>query len=184
MARIWFLVLIFSLILIKPTNADFVFTKSIKHNQFSATTLDFSQLKTTNESTADILFNIDSILPGGYQVNTLRIKNQGKSNLHYQIFSEKKSGDDNLCRNLDINLSKNNQTIYQGKLVDLSLVDSFNSEQNFIDWLVTLKLNPNYLGTQSVNCQFNLNILGFNQDLNQKSGFEYQRVISNYVSFN
>lgn len=184
MARIWFLVLIFSLILIKPTNADFVTTKSVKNNQFAATTLDFSQLKTTNESTVDTLFNIDNILPGGYQVNTLRVKNQGRSNLHYQLSFQKNSGDDNFCRNLEINLSKNNQVIYQGNLVDLNLIDSFNSEQSFSDWLITLKLNSNYLATQPVNCQFNLVILGFNQDINQKSGFEYQQVISNYVSSN
>jgi hypothetical protein len=67
----------FSLILIGPTNADFVFKKTIKNNQFSATTLDFSQLKTSNNSTVENLFNINGILPGGYQVNTLRIKNQG-----------------------------------------------------------------------------------------------------------
>lgn len=184
MIRIWFLVLMFSFILIKPTNADFVFTKSIKNNQFSATTLDFSQLKTTNDSIIQNLFTIDNILPDGYQVNTLRIKNQGQSNLTYNISFQKTSGDDNFCRNLQVNFSKNNQSFYQGNLVDLNLSNSFNPDQKFDDWLITLKLNQNYLNTQPSSCQFNFVILGFNQDINQKSGFEYQQTISNSVFFN
>ncbi len=184
MARIWFLVLIFSLILIKPTNADFVSTKSVKNNQFAATTLDFSQLKTTNESAVESLFNIDHLIPGGYQVTTLRIKNQGKSNLKYNLSFQKIAGDDNLCRHLKIDLSKSNQIFYQGNLVDLNLTDSFNSNQISNDWLITLKLDSDYLSTQSGFCQFNLVILGFNQDINQKSGFEYQQIISNNVSVN
>jgi len=184
MARIWFLVLIFSLILVKPTNADFVSRKSIKNNQFSATTLDFSKIKTTNESTVESLFDIDQLLPGGYQVNTLRIKNQGKSQLKYNLSFQKISGDDNFCRHLKINLSKNNQTFYQGDLVDLNFNDSFSKDSSFTDWLITLSLDKNYLSNQTLNCQFNLVILGFNQDINQKSGFEYQQVISNYISFN
>lgn len=184
MARIWFLVLMFSLILIKPTNADFVFTKSIKNNHFSATTLDFSQLKTTDNSSLEKLFDINGILPGGYQVNTLRIKNQGKSSLNYNISFQKTSGDDNFCRNLKINLSKNGQSLYQGDLVNLNLTSSFKSDQDFDDWLVTLTLNSDYLNSSPSFCQFNFLILGFNQDINQKSGFEYQRTINNMVSLN
>lgn len=184
MLRFLFLILVFSLMLIKPTNADFVSSKSIKNNQFSATTLDFSKLKTTNESTIETLFNIDQLLPGGYQVNTLRIKNQGKSELKYNISFQKKSGDDNFCRHLKINLSKNNQIFYQGDLVNLNLNDSFSKDLNFTDWLITLSLDKNYLSNQTLNCQFNLVILGFNQDINQKSGFEYQQIISNNISSN
>jgi len=184
MSRFLFLILVFSLMLIKPTNADFVSSQSIKNNQFSATTFDFSKLRTTNESTMETLFNIDQLLPGGYQVNTLRIKNQGKSELKYNISFQKQSGDDNFCRHLKINLSKDNQIFYQGDLVDLNLNDSFPKDLNFTDWLITLSLDKNYLSNQTSNCQFSLVILGFNQDINQKSGFEYQQILSNNISSN
>ncbi|MCW1949685.1 MAG: hypothetical protein KIH89_004580 [Candidatus Shapirobacteria bacterium] len=184
MLRFLFLILVFSLMLIKPTNADFVSRKSIQNNQFTATTLDFSRLKTTNESNLETLFNIDQLLPGGYQVNTLRIKNQGQSELKYNISFQKISGDDNFCRHLQINLSKNNQIFYQGYLVDLNLNDSFSKNLNFTDWLITLSLDQNYLSNQKSSCQFNLIILGFNQDINQKSGFEYQQIISNNIFSN
>lgn len=184
MYRILFLALMFSLIFIKPTNADFVFTKSINNNQFTATTLDFSQLKTANENILQTLFNIDNIIPGGYQVNTLRIKNQGKSQLNYQISFQKKAGNDNFCRSLQIEFWQNGKSFYQGSLVDLNLISSLNSPEDNQDWLVILRLDQNFLSNQIVNCQFDLKILGYNQDINQKSGFEYQSTISNFVSFN
>jgi len=171
----------FSLILIGPTNADFVFKKTIKNNQFSATTLDFSQLKTSNNSTVENLFNINGILPGGYQVNTLRIKNQGATNFSYSLTFEKVDGSDNFCKNLEINLIKNGQSQYDGYLVDLNLESNLNSDENFSDWLVYIKLKDNYISSKSEFCDFNLNIIGFN-DPNKKSGFKYKRLISNHIS--
>lgn len=176
-----FLLLMFSLILIGPTNADFVFKKTIKNNQFSATTLDFSQLKTSDNSTVESLFNINGILAGGYQVNTLRIKNQGATNFNYSLTFEKVDGDDNFCKNLEIDLIKNGQSQYNGSLVDLNLKNSLNADQSFSDWLVYIKLKDNYISSKLEFCDFNLNITGFN-DPNQKSGFKYKRLISNHIS--
>ena len=181
MLRLLFLLFMFSLILIGPTNADFVFKKIIKNNQFSATTLDFSQLKTSDNSTVESLFNINGILPGGYQVDTLRIKNQGATNFSYSLTFEKVDGDDNFCKNLEINLIKNGQSQYNGSLIDLNLKSILNADQSFSDWLVYVKLKDNYLSSKSEFCDFNLNIIGFN-DPDQKSGFKYKRLISNHIS--
>lgn len=182
MLRFLFLLLMFSLILISPTNADFIDKKTIKNNKFTATTLDFSQLKTTNNSTIENLFNIIGISPGGYQINTLRIKNQGETNLSYIIFFEKTNGDDGFCRQLEINLIKDGQSQYQGNLIDLTLTSFLNKDQSFSDWLIYLKLKDNYLSSKQEICDFNLNIKGFYNQQNLKSGFKYQRTISNHVS--
>jgi hypothetical protein len=184
MTRLLFLLFIFSLILISPTNADFVYKKTIKNNQFSATTLDFSQLKTTNNSDLENLFNIDGILAGGYQVNTLRIKNQGKTKFNYFLNFEKISGDDDFCRHLEISLIKEGQSQYNGYLIDLNINGSIEKDQSFDDWLIFLKLEDNYLSSQSKFCEFNLTITGFNNDINQKSGFKYKRSFRNIVSLN
>ena len=181
MLRLLFLLFMFSLTLIKTTNADFVFKKTIKNNQFFATTLDFSQLKTSNNSAVESLFNINGILAGGYQVDTLRIKNQGGTNFSYSLNFEKINGEDNFCKNLEINLIKNGQSQYNGSLVDLNLKSSLNSDQSFSDWLVYIKLKDNYVSSKSEFCDFNLNITGFN-DPDQKSGFKYNRLISNHIS--
>jgi hypothetical protein len=182
MLRFLFLIFIFSLILINPTNADFVDKKTVKNNKFSATTLNFSQLKTTDNSDAENLFNINGILPGGYQVNTLRVKNQGETNLNYSLTFEKISGDDNFCRQLEINLIKDGQSKYQGNLVDLNLDNILDKDQNFSDWLVYLKLKDNYLSSKSEVCDFYLNINGFSNNQNQTSGFKYKRIILNHIS--
>lgn len=183
MARLFFLLLIFSLVLIEPTNADFVYKKTIKDNQFSATTLDFSQLKTTNDSPVEKLFNINGILPGGYQVDTLRIKNQGETQFNYSLSFEKISGDDNFCKNLEIEFSKDSQSFYQGSLVDLNLNNSLTQDYLFLDWLIFLRLKDNYLSSQPNYCEFNLVITGFN-NLKPGSGFKYKRIIHNYISSN
>lgn len=183
MFRLLFLLFIFSLVLVGQTNADFVFKKTISNNKFTATTLDFSQLKTTNNSNIESLFNINGILAGGYQVNTLRIKNQGATQFNYSIVFQKKSGDDNFCQNLEINLIKDGQSKYNGSLVDLNLKDTLSNDQSFSDWLVYLRLKDNYLISKPESCSFDLVITGFN-DPYQKSGFEYKRLISNYVSSN
>lgn len=179
-----FLLFMFSLILITPTNADFVFKKTIKNNQLSATTLDFSQLKTTNNSSVDNLFVINGITAGGYQVSTLRIKNQGASKFNYSLTFEKINGDDNFCRQLEINLNKNSQSIYNGSLIDLNINSSIDGNQNFSDWLIYLKLKDNYLSSEPKFCEFNLIINGFNNDQNQKFGFKYKRSVRNLVTSN
>lgn len=181
MLRLLFLLFMLSLILVSPTNADFVFKKTIKNNQFSATTLDFSKLKTSNNSNVESLFNINGILAGGYQVDSLRIKNQGSAQFNYVLSFEKINGDDVFCQNLEINLIKDGQSQYNGLLVDLNLNSNLNSNQSFSDWLVYLKLKDNYLSSKPEFCDFNLVINSFN-DPNQKSGFKYKRLISNHVS--
>lgn len=184
MIRFLFLFFIFSLILIKPTNADFADQKIIKNNKLSATTLDFSQLKTTNNSSIENLFNISGILPGGYQVASLRLKNQGKISPVYLLNFQKKSGDDNFCRYLEINFIQDNQSVYQGPLVDLNFNFTPDSKQDFSDFLVFVKLDDKYLSSKAEFCDFNLNITSSNHDSNQKSGFKYQRNIFNNISSN
>ena len=184
MLSLLFLVFIFSLILITPTNADFVHKTTIKNNQMSVTTFDFSQLKTTNNSNVDNLFNIDGISSGGYQVNTLRLKNQGSTKLNYSVNFEKINGDDNFCRQLEISFIKDNQFQYNGPLVGLNLLSSIDTNQKFTDWLVYLKLKDNYLNNKPEFCEFNLVIDGFNLDPNQKSGFKYKKTIRSLVSSN
>ena len=182
MSRFLFLICVFSLMLVTTTNADFSDSKTIKNNKLTATTLDFSKLKTTDNSDIENLFNIQGILPSGYQVNTLRIKNEGGTNLNYFLTFEKINGDDNFCRQLEINLIKDGQSKYQGNLVDLKLDNLLDKGQNFSDWLIYIKLKDNYLSSNSVNCDFNLTINGFNNNSNQKSGFKYKKIIHNFIS--
>ncbi|HPT65823.1 MAG TPA: hypothetical protein PK257_00740 [Candidatus Woesebacteria bacterium] len=184
MLPVLFLIFVFSLILITPTNADFVYKTTIKNNQLSVSTFDFSQLKTTNNSSVDNLFNINGISPGGYQVNTLRLKNQGSTNFNYIINFEKINGDDNFCRQLEINFNKSGQSQYQGPITDLNVTSSIDKDQNFSDWLLYLKLKDNYLSSKPEFCEFNLVVNGSNVDLNQKSGFKYKRTIRNLVVSN
>ena len=183
MIRFLFLLFIFSLIIVNPTNADFNDKKVVKSNQFKATTLDFSQLKTTNDSPVETLFNISGISPGGYQVATLRLKNLGQLNPLYLINFSKTAGSDNFCRQLEINILKDNQSIYNGPLIDLNLKLDLNSQTNYSDFLVFIKLKDNYVSSENDYCDFNLIITGSSHsDSPQPSGFRYQKKILNHIS--
>ena len=101
-----------------------------------------------------------------------------------QLNFEKINGDDNFCRQLEINLIKDGQSKYKGNLVDLNLDNLLDKGQNFSDWLIYIKLKDNYLSSNSETCDFNININGFNNNQNQKSGFKYKRSIFNHISLN
>jgi hypothetical protein len=183
MSKFFFLAIIFSLILVDPTNADFVSTKTIKNNQLSATTFNFSNLNTINESNVETLFDINNIFSGGYAVNTLRIKNEGKTNLNYSISFKKESGDDNFCRNLKVEMTKIiDNTKYQNNLTDLNIKDKLDSRQEFVDWLIFLKLDQSFISTQPNECFFYFEIDGRSGDSDQY-GFKYHQKIFNKVIF-
>lgn len=182
MIRLLFLIFISSLMLVGYTNADFADKKTIKNNKLTATTFDFSQVKTTNSSNIENLFDINGISAGGYQVNTLRIKNEGQTNLNYSINFEKTGGDDNFCRQLEINLINDGQSKYQGNLIDLNLNGILDNTKKFSDWLVYVKLKDNYLSSNQESCDFKLNINGHNNNSNQESGFKYKRSLLNHIS--
>ena len=183
MSRLLFLVIIFSLILIDPTNADFLSSKSIKNNQFSAKTFDFSNLNTTNQSNIETLFNIENISPSGYSVNTLRIKNQGNTDVKYAISFKKESGNDNFCQALHISISQVNTDIKtESSLVDLDIKDEIKQNQNFTDWLIFLTLDNNFISNQPNECNFIFEINGQNSEFNQY-GFKYRQIVKNHVAF-
>ena len=183
MAKFFFLAIIFSLILVDPTNADFVSTKTIKNNQLSATTFNFSNLNTVNESNIETLFDIDNISPGGYAVDTLRIKNEGKTDLNYSISFKKESGEDNFCRNLKVEITKiSDYSKYQTNLVDLNLKNTLNQKQESVDWLILLKLDQDFVSNQPNECTFYFEINGRSSDSDQ-IGFKYHQKIFNRVIF-
>jgi len=182
MIRILFLFFIFCLTLVRSTNADFNDKKIIKSNQLTASTLDFSKEKTTDNTDINNLFNINGIIAGGYQVSTLRIKNQGEIEPFYLINFSKTNGDDNFCRQLEIEFYKNNQSIYNSDLIDLNLTLESQKNAEFIDLLVIVKLKNNFVSNKTNFCDFNMDIKASNSSNSSLSGFEYQTKISNHIS--
>jgi hypothetical protein len=172
----------FSLLLTDVTDADLIDKKNISQNQFSASTLDFANTNTINNQKQDLLFNINGIDPGGFSVNSFRIKNTGQSNLKYQINFQFNHGDIDFCQSLELKLMQNNQIKYQGKLTELKLeMSNINSvDQN--DWVAFVSLSSSDNSLKDKICNFNLNIYGWQPNQPQNLGFNYQQSFTNNIS--
>jgi hypothetical protein len=171
------------LLLTDVTDADLIDKKNISKNQFQATTLDFTKTNTVNNQHQDVLFNIDKIIPGGFSVNTFRLKNSGQILFKYQInFEIGNSSNYDFCKNLDIKLIQNNQVKYQGSLVNLNLEIPGINNIGQDDWVFFVSFNSSTNSLQNQNCDFNLNIYGWQPNQGKNAGFNYQQSLFNHIS--
>ena len=139
----------------KVTAADMSTTKRVAKNEWSATTLAFSNRDTANDQNTNVLFNVSGLKPGGYQVRTVRVKNDGAMKFGYSLKTEMTGGDENLCNNLEIKILENWQTKFDGAMKNLNLggqVENAGSE----DWIISLGLTNNDPSLSGKTCGFNL----------------------------
>lgn len=172
----------FGLTLTKSTDADFIDKKTVINNKMSATTLNFVNTDTATNVPITNLFNINGIIPGGFQVNAVRLKNEGQSNLYNKITTEMVGGDTNFCQSLDIELNYGDQSTFKGKLVNLSNEAPVLNPNTQSDCVIFIRFNKNDLSLQNKSCQFNFVFNGYNKTASQLSGLKYKKVISSNVT--
>lgn len=161
-----------------PTNADLFIKKTVTKNSIAASTLDFSNRDTATNQYASTLFSVTGLLPGGYKVESLRLKKEGKMNFNYWLSVEKINGDQNLFDNLKIKILKNWIVKYEGKLSDLNVnIDLDNSETD--DWIIVIGLDNNDSGLVEKDVQFNLNIKTNNEE--NPHGFYVRKTLENHI---
>lgn len=95
------------------TDADIFAERTVRGNAFTATTLDFSQRHSANNSQLNLMFNTQGYLPEGFDLRGLRIKKEGKMDFRYRIKTVIKNGDTNFCNSLSLQLIQNWQAKYQ-----------------------------------------------------------------------
>lgn len=182
LSKIVFLLFSFSLILTNTTDADFIDKKTVLDNKMSATTLDFTNTDTATNAPINTLFNINGIVPGGFQVDAVRLRNEGQSNLYNKITTEIVGGDMNFCQSLDIELNYDEQSNFKGKLIELSNEAPALNPNTQSDWVVFIRFNKNDINLKNKSCQFNLVFNGYNKTALQLSGLKYKKVISSNVT--
>lgn len=174
------LVLCIGLILVYSqfTDADFIVRKYLRDNIFRATTLDFSNRQTANEFPTSTLFNITGLIPGGFEISSIRVKKEGEQHFNYQIHPEITQSS-LLCEQLEIAvLTKDLVSLYSGSLINLSLHSSVS--QDYDDLIIMVMLN-NDVG-KNKRCDFNLVIETQNQDGQIKQGLWDEEILSNFIS--
>jgi hypothetical protein len=180
--KIIFLTFSIALIFTGVTEADFIDKKFITNNKIAATTLDFNEIDTATNGPMAKLFDINGIVPGGFRVNSIRLKNEGQSNLYNKITSEIIDGDKDFCQSLEIELNYDDQSSFKGKLMDLSFETPALNPNTQSDWVVFIKFNKNDLNLQKKSCQFNLIFNGYNKTSNGLSGLKYIKKTNNNIT--
>jgi len=164
----------------KLTDADLTDQENVPENGFFATTLDFVNQNTANNTPKSLLFSISGLVPGGFQVETVRIFRKGQLGFAYQVTPENFAGDMILCQALEIMVLNNWQTQFEGKLTDLSYQGEIANDQVKDDLVLVLKLTDANQALAAKSCVFDLKIQTVNDE--EGSSFSDEEVLTNQVN--
>ncbi len=177
-AKIIFFIYIYFLVSADKTDADFVDRETIRNHQFQATTLDFSNRKTSNQYPISNLFEISGLIPNGFGVASVRIKKDGEMDFNCNIKSEQTSGLNEACKALKLKVMNNWQFIYQGALSEFDL-DVFVDNKKDLIFIVSYD-QGSYNGEY---CAFDLNFKTWLESKEEKGGFYHEQTLHNHISF-
>ncbi len=165
-----------SLISTRYTSADLSDVEKIRDNYLRATTLNFSNRQTANELQTSELFNISGLIANGFEVESVRIKQEGELKFTYQIEAADFSGSEDLCQALQVKVFDDWSQVYAGSLTELNL-ESAVSDPGYDDLVFVLSL-ADAAGLDNKSCNFNVKINTVSVD----HGFSDEEVLQNQVS--
>lgn len=169
------------LISAEKTSADLIAEKKQANNSISATTLSFVSLNTVNFDPMRWFINIDGIKLNGYEIKSLKIKNEGHLDFNYSIKTNKKSSDDLLCEALTLRIMKDWEKVYEGSLIDLKVSQKISSDRDDdLVFIVSLKKNDKSFVEKQCNFDFEFKTWKNSPDEDEKGLFAKQ-VLSNTI---
>lgn len=181
----WLKLLIFAFFILvastKVTDADLIAIEKIRDNFFKALTLDISNKQTANNYPTSQLFNVTGIVPGGFQVESVRIQNDGEIQPNFRIIANKTAGDDTFCNVLNLRILHNWQTVYNAKLMTFSY-ESTLSNKNYDDLIFIISLDQDIAPLNNRTCQFNFIVYTIQGGDNQQIGFYDEEVLQNVIN--
>lgn len=145
------------LLLTKSTDADLVDKESILGNTISAVTLDFSTRDTANNNQKSSFFSIQGMKKGGFQVNSVRITNEGELPVDLDISAQQTGGDSATCDQLHLRLIKNWREITHQPLPEFRHQTSIDTNQTE-DFVFSLELPMDSNAPPQSNCIFSITI--------------------------
>ena len=146
------ILLIIILVFSNRTDADLSDQELVAGNFLTVANLDINNQDSANLQPKSSLFQISGLIPTGFQVESVRIRNEGTFTLEYLIQPSQVSGG-LLCSNLELTVLKNWQIIYQGALADFSYSAQLD-ENAYDDLVLSLALNSNDNSLQQSSCSF------------------------------
>ena len=160
------------------TDADLFDQEEVQNNYFEATTLDFSTHDTANELSKSLLFSVTGMIPTGFQVETVRIKNTGKLEFPYSISVQKTAGSDVFCQSLEAVIMQDWTPVYSGSLLNLTFSGELAAEEKWEDLVFVAKFNATDAALKNQTCAFNISFASQIQD----SHFSDTEVLQNTIA--
>lgn len=171
----------FGLIYTETTDADFSARLTAESNSFKATTLEFSNRDTANDSRAVSLFNTNGILPDGFDVRAVRVKKDGQEMFKYSLTVEKTFGDDLFCNELQLDVWHNGKSQYKDKLLNFNTNSTVN-EKGRDDWIFFISLPNNDKNLSLKFCEFDFKFSTYYNSQNEIGGFSDQEFLKNRIT--
>jgi len=162
------------------TDADLSDEEVITGNKATATTLDLGTKSTINQTTTNILFQTVGLTPGGFDVRSLKIKNDGKVKFNYQVTYERIGGTQEACDLLNMTwFTPKGQKKWEGKvsLLNLNYELPDSGEENLI-----MTLERQETGGVLGNCQFDLVFKTIRLNQGESGGFRDEERLTNLIT--
>ncbi len=123
-------------------------------------TIKKSEAETVSEmdiatSPEKVLFDVTNLKPGDWVERTLIIQNKGKQDFHYLFSSKRKQGSKKFYNELLLKVSAGDTVLFDGKMKDLTKLDSRFIAKNNSEPLLFKVVVPERLGNefQGLSCQ-------------------------------
>lgn len=162
-------ILAFALLLMytQATDADLIDVETIADNTFNAIQMDVANLSTANESQRTQLFSEVGFLPGGFQVESLRIANEGDVEFTTSITTQLTTSHEGLCPALDLVVMNNYKKIYDDSLQGFSLQRTVGVDSND-DLVFFISLPEASDSLKNTTCNFNFVVTIIDQETGQQ----------------
>ena len=145
------------------TDADLFDDELIPGHSLTATTLDFSSLDTASLTPKSLFFSIVGLQPTGFQVESLRIKNEGQLLYTYALTTQQTAGADPLCQALQVTVLKNWTPLYTGSLLGLALNAEVTEAEPYQDLVFMIALQDSSPVLANTSCSFTFTLSSIQQ---------------------
>lgn len=169
------------LLVTESTDADLIDRETVPNNSITATTLDFSTRDTANNTQKTVFFNVQGMVKGGFQVNSVRIKNDGELPVNFTITTQQTGGDTSVCNSLQLKLLKNWQVV-ENKSLPTFKYDSSIETNELQDLVFSLDLPYHSPSPSFSNCLFTITIKTDQSNQSSTRHFFDEEVLDNQVS--
>lgn len=180
LAKFIFIIFLVVVVFTGATDADVFDRERISGNTWKASTLDFTTVNSFNNQSSSVLFNTNGIIPGGFGVESVRIKKEGKLDFNFRINTEKTIGDDPLFNALTVRVMQDWQLIHTGKLKDLQLDATIKDGKSDLVFFISLESTDQSLTGKT--CDFDFVFTSWRGDPNRQGGFKDQEKVGNHLA--